>query len=194
MNYVMQNNPLCRQESSKGYSFQSTKFYPVTKALQNRAQKFNKFWQHIYLLLKERLESWLVFRISKKDGTRHFPLLLKTSKPERQFNCLNHKDLNSIFKATFKKKEKCKTMCGGLKEKGPQREQLWEVWLCWSRCGVVRRGVSLWGWALRSHKCSNTTRVSDHFPLPTKCSYLSRTSACTAPCPTMIIMDWSSEL
>lgn len=43
MNYAMQNNPLCRQESSKGYSFQSTEFYPVTTALQKRAQKFTKF-------------------------------------------------------------------------------------------------------------------------------------------------------
>jgi hypothetical protein len=31
----------------------------------------------------------------------------------------------------------------------PKEWHYLEVWLCWSRCGLVGIGVSLWVWALR---------------------------------------------
>ena len=35
-------------------------------------------------------------------------------------------------------------MYGGLNENGPQREwHIWEVWPCWSRCGLVGECVTV---------------------------------------------------
>ena len=48
------------------------------------------------------------------------------------------------------------TACGGLNVTGSHREWHYrEVWLCWSRCGLIGGSVPLWGWALRSHICSS---------------------------------------
>jgi hypothetical protein len=68
------------------------------------------------------------------------------------------------------------------------------VWLCWSRCGLCRVGVSLWVWASRpssyrpdSQSSSSNLIDVELSPPPVPClprCYL---------VPALIIMDWTSE-
>lgn len=71
ISYVIQSDPLCRQESSKG-----------NNSFQNNGTAEQALEVHRVLtaglLLEERLEFCLICRISQKDGIRHFPLLFKT--------------------------------------------------------------------------------------------------------------------
>lgn len=71
------------------------------------------------------------------------------------------------------------------------------MWL-WSVYSLVGGRVSLWGCTLRVSMLRILSSVSVHFLLPARpktLSYFSSTtSACTEPCPTMMIMDWTTEL
>ena len=79
------------------------------------------------------------------------------------------------------------------KRKCPQREwHYWEVWPCWSRCGLVGGSVSLWRWALWFF--SSFTQCDSQL---SSCCFWSRCRQhiClgTAMVPVMMIMDWTSE-
>ena len=72
--------------------------------------------------------------------------------------------------------------CVNLNVTGPHNLREWhhqEVWLCWSRYGLVEGSVSLWGQALRIPMLGIPPSVSADFLLHARCSSL---SSSTAPC------------
>ena len=75
--------------------------------------------------------------------------LLTMKEITRLFLAQARPSLEMSFIVTRQYRDRGLCTCGGLHMLGSGSEWHYQVWSCWYRCGLVRRSVLLWVWALR---------------------------------------------